>query len=273
MSKQPLVQAKPDSRVASVAGLGVNLISETGLMFAIALEGLRNTWDIRHWWKEYVNQCLFLAKVTTAPVMLVALPIGATIALQVGSLTKQLGALSLTSAAVVLGTVREVAPICSALLIAGAGGAAIASDMGARNIREELDAMEVMGVHPVGRLVTPRLWAATTVSVLLVSLVIVAGVGGGYFFNVRLQGVTPGAYFGGATTLLVLSDLLVGLFKAAVFGFIAATVACYKGMNCKKGPVGVGRAVKESVVVSVILIFLAEVVITSIYFVLVPPKV
>jgi ABC-type transporter Mla maintaining outer membrane lipid asymmetry permease subunit MlaE len=110
MSKQPLVQAKPDSRVASVAGLGVNLLSETGLMFAIALEGLRNTWDIRHWWKEYVNQCLFLAKVTTAPVMLVALPIGATIALQVGSLTKQLGALSLTSAAVVLGTVPAAPP-------------------------------------------------------------------------------------------------------------------------------------------------------------------
>jgi phospholipid/cholesterol/gamma-HCH transport system permease protein len=104
-------------------------------------------------------------------------------------------------------------------------------------------------------------------------LIIVAGVGGGYFFNVRMQGVTPGAYFSGATTLLVLSDLLVGLFKAAVFGFIAAMVACYKGMYCKKSPVGVGRAVKESVVVSVILIFLAEVVITSIYFALVPPKV
>jgi phospholipid/cholesterol/gamma-HCH transport system permease protein len=202
----------------------------------------------------------------------VALPIGATIALQVGSLTRQLGALSVTSAAVVLGTVREVAPICSALLIAGAGGSAISSDMGARNIRDELAAMEVMGVHPVPRLVTPRLWAAAVVSVLLVSLVIVAGVGGGYFFNVKLQGVTPGAYFSGATTLLVLSDLLVGLFKAAVFGFIAAMVACYKGMNCKKGPAGVGIAVNQAVVLSALLIFGAEVVITAIYFVLVPPK-
>jgi phospholipid/cholesterol/gamma-HCH transport system permease protein len=241
-------------------------------MFAIFLEGLRNTWDVRHWWKEFVEQCLFLIKVTTVPVMLVALPIGATIALQVGSLTKQLGALSVTSAAVVLGTVREVAPICSALLIAGAGGSAISSDMGARNIRDELAAMEVMGVHPVARLVTPRLWAASFVSVLLVSLVIVAGVGGGYFFNVRLQGVTPGAYFSGATTLLVLSDLLIGLFKAAVFGLIAAMVACYKGMTCKKGPVGVGAAVNQAVVLSALLIFAAEVVITAIYFVLVPPR-
>jgi phospholipid/cholesterol/gamma-HCH transport system permease protein len=242
-------------------------------MFAIFLEGLRNTWDIRHWWREYIDQCIFLARVTTLPVMLVSLPIGATIALQVGSLTKQLGALSVTSAAVVLGTVREVAPICAALLIAGAGGSAIASDMGARNIRDELAAMEVMGIHPVGRLVTPRLWASATVAVLLVSLVIVSGVAGGYFFNVKLQGVSPGAYFSGATSLLVLSDLLVGLFKAAVFGFIAAMVACYKGMTCKKGPVGVGAAVNQAVVLSAILVFGAEVVITAIYFVLVPPKI
>jgi phospholipid/cholesterol/gamma-HCH transport system permease protein len=242
-------------------------------MFAIALEGVRGTWDLRHWWREYIDQCAFLAKVTTMPVMLVSLPLGATIALQVGSLTKQLGALSVTSAAVVLGTVREVAPICSALLIAGAGGSAIASDMGARNIRDELSAMEVMGVHPVRRLVTPRLWAAATVSVLLVSLVIVAGVAGGYLFNVRLQGVTPGAYFAGATTLLVLTDLLVGLFKAFVFGIIAAMVACYKGMTCTRGPAGVGAAVNQAVVLSAILIFGAEVVITAVYFVLVPPRI
>jgi phospholipid/cholesterol/gamma-HCH transport system permease protein len=249
------------------------MLSEAGLMFAIGLEGFRRTWDIKHWWKEYVDQCLFLARVTTLPVMLVALPLGATVALQVGSLTKQLGALSVTSAAVVLGTVREVAPICAALLIAGAGGSAISSDMGARNIRDELAAMEVISVHPVHRVVTPRLWASATVAVLLVSLVIVAGVAGGYYFNVRVQGVTPGAYFAGATTLLVLSDLLVGLFKAVIFGFIAAMVACYKGMNCKKGPVGVGRAVNEAVVLSFLLIFAVEVVVTGIYFVLVPPKI
>lgn len=241
-------------------------------MFAIALEGFRHTYEVRAWWKEYVEQCLFLIKVTTIPVMLVALPLGGTIALQVGGLTKQLGATAATGAAVVLGMVREVAPIASALLISGAGGSAIASDMGARNIRDELAAMEVMGVHPVHRLVAPRLWAAATVNVLLVSLVIVAGVAGGYFFNVKVQGVTPGAYFAGATILLVLTDLLVGLFKAALFGFEAAVVACYKGMTCSKGPVGVGLAVNQSVVVSALLIFATEVVVTAVYFVLVPPR-
>jgi phospholipid/cholesterol/gamma-HCH transport system permease protein len=132
--------------------------------------------------------------------------------------------------------------------------------------------MEVMGVHPVHRLVAPRLWAAATVNVLLVSLVIVAGIAGGYFFNVKVQGVTPGAYFAGATILLVITDLFVGLFKAALFGFEAAVVACYKGMTCDKGPVGVGLAVNQSVVVSALLIFATEVVVTGVYFVLVPPR-
>ena len=106
--------------------------------------------------------------------------------------------------------VREAAPIAAALLIAGAGGSAMTADMGARNIRDELAAMEVMAVNPAHRLVTPRLWAATTVGMLLVSLVIVAGVGGGFLFNVVLQGVSPGAYFQGADQLLRLSDLAVG---------------------------------------------------------------
>ena len=76
---------------------------------------------------------------------------------------------------------------------------------------------------------------------MLVSLVVLSGVGGGYFFNVVLQGVTPGAYFEGATSLLQLADLVASLVKAWVFGFIAAIVACYKGMNCERGPAGVGR--------------------------------
>ena len=75
---------------------------------------------------------------------------------------------------------------------------------------------------------------------MLVSLVVLSGVGGGYFFNVVLQGVTPGAYFEGATSLLQLADLVASLVKAWVFGFIAAIVACYKGMNCERGAGGRG---------------------------------
>jgi phospholipid/cholesterol/gamma-HCH transport system permease protein len=248
-------------------------LDETGTMFAIAGEGFRRTWDVKSWWREWLSQCWFLARVTTLPVMLIAIPLGATISLQVGQLARQLGAGSATGSAVVLAIVREVAPVATALLISGAGGSAMASDLGSRRIRDELAAMEVMGVNPIYRLVTPRLWASSTVGVLLVSLVIVSGVGGGYFFNVVLQGVTPGAYFEGATSLLQLSDLLASLFKAWIFGFIAAMVATYKGMNCDTGPAGVGRAVNQAVVLTFLLIFAANYVITTLYFVLVPAKV
>jgi len=247
-------------------------VRETGNMFAIALEGLRRTWRVWEWWPEYLRQCWFIAKVTSIPVMLVSIPFGAVIALQVGSFNRQLGAESATGAAMVLAIVREAAPVAAALLIAGAGGSAMTADLGSRKIRDELAAMEVMAVNPVHRLVTPRLWAAATIGVFLVSLTSVSGLAGGYVFNVVVQGVTPGAYFQGFTALVQLPDLYSSLAKAAVFGLIAAMVACYKGIYAKGGPKGVGDAVNQAVVVTFILIFFANFVMTSLYFALVPQK-
>ncbi|GAA2111669.1 MlaE family ABC transporter permease [Actinomadura alba] len=257
----------------SAARKAGSALDQTGLLFVTLLEGLRRTWDVRRWWGEYIEQCWFIARVTSLPVLLIALPLGATISLQVGEISRQIGAQSATGAAVVTALVREVAPLAAALLISGAAGSAMTADMGARKIRDELAAMEVMAVNPVHRLVTPRLWAASTVGVLLCSLIVLSGVAGGYYFNVVQQGVSPGAYFDGAASLLQLSDLLVTLFKAWIFGFIAAAVACHMGMNCAFGPVGVGRAVNRSAVVASILVFAANYVISMLYYALVPPRI
>jgi phospholipid/cholesterol/gamma-HCH transport system permease protein len=248
------------------------LLRETGNLFAISLEGLRKTYDVRHWWKEYLRQCWFIAKVCTLPSILIAIPFGAVIALHVGSLNRQLGAESATGAAMVLAIVREASPVATALLIAGAGGSAMTADLGSRKIRDEIAAMEVMAVNPVHRLVTPRLFAASTVGLFLVSLVSIAGIAGGYVFNVIVQGVTPGAYFQGFSAFAQLPDLYSSLAKAWVFGFIAAMVACYKGLYAKGGPKGVGDAVNQAVVITFILIFFANFVMTSLYFALVPQK-
>jgi phospholipid/cholesterol/gamma-HCH transport system permease protein len=244
-----------------------------GGMAALALEGGRRTWDVRRWGREFLDQCDFLASVTIMPVMFVAIPFGAVISLQLGQLVAQLGAQSLTGAAAVTGMIQQVAPIVTALLIAGAGGSAMAADMGARNVRDELAAMEVMAVNPTHRLVTPRLWAATAVAVFLIALVVVAGTAGAFFFNVVVQGVSPGAFFNGATTLVTLPDLLVGLFKAGVFGFVAASIACYRGMTCEMGPVGVGKAVTEAVVQTFIAVFVLNYVITAVYLTIFPPAI
>ena len=104
-------------------------------MFAISLEGLRKTYDVRHWWKEYLRQCWFIAKVCSLPAVLISIPFGAVIALHVGSFNKQLGAESATGSAMVLAIVREAAPVATALMIAGAGGSAMTADLGSRKIR------------------------------------------------------------------------------------------------------------------------------------------
>jgi phospholipid/cholesterol/gamma-HCH transport system permease protein len=248
------------------------VMRETGNMFAVCLEGVRATPRVNEWLSEYIGQCWFIAKVTSLPVILISIPFGMVIALHVGSFNRQLGAEAATGAAMVLAIVREAAPVATALLIAGAGGSAMTADLGSRKIRDEIAAMEVMAINPVHRLVTPRLWAATTVSLALVSLVSVAGLAGGFVFNVLVQGTTAGAYFSGFTALVQLPDLISALFKAAVFGFIAAMVACYKGLYAKGGPKGVGDAVNQAVVVTFILIFFANFIMTSLYFALIPQK-
>src|SRR5438445_6051142 len=248
------------------------IVRETGNMFAVALDGLRYTVQPRQWWREFFRQCWFIAKVTSVPVIFISIPFGMVIALHVGSFAKQVGAEPGTGSAMVLAIVREAAPVATALLIAGAGGSAMTADLGSRKIRDEIAAMEVMAVNPIHRLVTPRLWAASVVSLLLVSLVSVAGLAGGYVFNVLIQHVTAGAYFSGFTQLVQLPDLYSSLAKSFVFGLIAAMVSCYKGLYAKGGPKGVGDAVNQGVVITFILIFFANFVMTTLYFALVPQK-
>ncbi len=247
-------------------------VAGAGSAFALGYEAVRHTPQIRRWITEFVEQAAFLVGVTLVPVVMIAVPLGATISLQIGQLTRQLGGESFTGAAVIVGVIREAAPIAAALLIAGAGGSAMAADIGARNIRDELAAMEVMAVNPVGRLVTPRIWAAALVGVLLVSMIIIGGVGGGFFFNSVVQGVSPGAFFNGGTSLVRMSDLVVSLGKAGLFGFIAATIACERGMSCDRSPIGVGLAVKQAVVITFLVVFTLNYVITSLYVVLVPQR-
>lgn len=244
----------------------------SGNLFAFGLDVFVALFKRPFQLKEFIQQAWFIASVTIIPTALVAIPFGAVIALQVGGLIQQLGAQSFTGSAAVLAVVRNAGPIATALLIAGAGGSAIAADLGARKIREELDAMMVLGIDPIQRLVVPRVLACMLVAVSLNGLVSIVGVAGGYFFNVVLQGGTPGAYLASFTALAQLADLWQGLIKALIFGFIAAIVACYKGMNAKGGPKGVGDAVNEAVVISFTLLFVVNFVISAVYFQVVPPK-
>jgi len=247
-------------------------LRQSGNLFAFFIDVVkavpRRPFQIR----ELIQQAWFISSVSILPAALVSIPFGAVIALQLGSLVRQLGAQSFTGAASVLAVVREAGPIVTALVIAGAGGSAICADLGARKIREELDAMQVLGIDPIQRLVVPRVIAGMLVSVLLNGLVSVVGVAGGYLFNVVMQGGTPGAYVASFQALGQVPDLVAGEIKALVFGAVAALVAAYKGMNAGGGPKGVGDAVNQSVVITFMLLFALNFVITAIYFQVVPQK-
>jgi len=247
-------------------------IGTAGKLFAFGLDVARGLFRRPFQLREFLQQAWFIASVTIVPTALVAIPFGAVIALQVGGLIKQFGAQSFTGSASVLAVVREAGPIATALLIAGAAGSAIAADFGARKIREELDAMMVLGIDPMQRLVVPRTLACMLIAVFLNGMVSIVGVAGGYVFNVIIQGGTPGAYMASFTALAQLPDMYQGLIKALVFGFLAAVVASYKGMNAKGGPKGVGDAVNESVVITFVMLFVVNFFISSLYIQLVPPK-
>jgi phospholipid/cholesterol/gamma-HCH transport system permease protein len=247
-------------------------IRQAGRLFALFLDVFRLMFRRPFQFREFIEQSWFIASVTIIPTALVSIPFGAVIALQLGSLARQIGAQSFSGAASVLAIVREASPIVVALLIAGAGGSAICADLGSRKIRDEIDAMEVLGISPVQRLVVPRVLACTLVAVALNGLVSVVGVAGGYFFNVVLQGGTPGAYLASFSALAQLPDLYTGELKAFIFGVIAAVVASYKGLNAGGGPKGVGDAVNQSVVITFLLLFIVNFVITTVYFQVVPAK-
>ncbi|NEW38415.1 ABC transporter permease [Nocardia cyriacigeorgica] len=222
---------------------------------------------------EFIRQCAFMASVAAAPTLLVAIPIGVIVSIQVGAVASQVGATSFIGAANGLGIIQQGAPLVTVLMIAGAVGSAICADLGSRTIREEIDAMKVMGVDPMRRLVAPRLGAAMIVSVLLCGFVVFVGFLTGYIFNIFAQGGTPGSYIATFSSFAVTLDLLVALIKSLLFGLLAAIIACDTGLNTRGGPGGVANSVNTAVVMSAVMLFGVNVIFTQVYNTLFPPTV
>lgn len=222
---------------------------------------------------EFIQQCWFVAYVTIIPAMLITVPFGIVVALQIGGIANQLGAGSFMGAANGLAILQQVSPMVTALLVAGAAGTAMCSDLGARKIREELDALEVMGIDPVERLVMPRMLASTVVSVLLQSIVSFGAMLTAYIFSVRVADATPGGYFQSMGAFAETGDFFIGAVKAFIFGFLAAVIACYRGMRAAGGPRGVADAVNQTAVAATLALIAVNVIISQIQIVFFPPKI
>jgi phospholipid/cholesterol/gamma-HCH transport system permease protein len=254
-----------------VAFNAVSVVRGPGEIAVMVVEVTKIIFTRKFQLREFLEQAWFVTTVTLMPTIMVSIPFGAVISLQVGNLTGQLGAQSFAGATAVLATVREAAPMAAAMIIAGAAGSAICSDLGARKIREEIDAMEVLGIDPLERLVAPRVVATVFVALMINGIVIAAGIGGGYFFTVIVQGGSAGAFLSTFAQLASLPDLYIAMIKAAIFGWLAAIIGAYKGLNAGGGPSGVGRAVNEAVIIAFMALFFLNAVITAIYFQVAPP--
>ncbi|MEC3917872.1 MlaE family ABC transporter permease [Nocardia sp. CDC160] len=224
-------------------------------------------------YREFIKQCAFMTSVSAAPTVLVAIPIAVVVSIQVGALVNQVGATTFIGAVAGLGIIRQGAPLVTSLMIAGAVGSAITADLGSRTIREEIDAMMVMGVDPVRRLVAPRLAAAVLVSMLLCGFIVFVGFATAYMFNVYAQQGTPGSFIGSFASFAVANDLVIAVLKAAIFGLLTAVIACDIGLHAHGGPGGVANAVNSAVVSSALMLFATNIVLTQLYNTLLPTKV
>jgi phospholipid/cholesterol/gamma-HCH transport system permease protein len=235
-----------------------------GGFFALAWESLllipRRPFALR----EFFVQSWFVARVSLLPTLMLAMPYTVLVVFTFNILLLEFGAADFCGTTAAFATVTQVGPIVTVLVVAGAGATAMCADLGARTIREELDALRVMGINPVQALVVPRVLAATLVAVLLSSVVITVGLAGGFFFSVFVQHVTPGAYVAGMTVLTGLPDMILAIIKAALFGLAAALIACYKGISVGGGPAGVGNAVNETVVYTFVALFAINIIATAV---------
>jgi len=214
--------------------------------------------------REFIDQSWFIARVSMLATVLVAIPFTVLVSFTLNILLREIGAADLSGAGAALGAVTQVGPMVTVLIVAGAGATAICADLGARTIREEIDAMEVLGIDPVKRLVVPRVAASTFIALLLNGLVCTIGILGGFLFSVLLQGVNPGAFVNGITLLTGLGELVLAQIKAGMFGMLAGLVACYKGLYVRGGPKEVGSAVNETVVFAFMALFVVNTVLTAV---------
>jgi phospholipid/cholesterol/gamma-HCH transport system permease protein len=245
----------------------VNAVGTIGRGSRLAIDVLRyavvDTLTLRLPVSEYLWQAWVLLKVTATPALLMAIPFGAMVTVVTSGLVAKVGATALLGAASGVGVVRQGAPITAGLLMGGAAASAIASDFGARQMREELDALRVLGIDPVRRLVVPRFLALVTISPILCTLIIASGTGAAFILAVAVNDVAPGSFWSSFGTFAKMTDVWFAIGKSAVFAMIVAIVSAMRGMEAKGGPRGVADAVNAAVVINVVCIVFTNLAITQ----------
>ena len=203
------------------------------------------------WRADFIEEAWLIVRRTTIPVIIstIAFGFGAP-GLQASNLVSIFGTIDREGAFFVMASVREFAPWINGMVVAGVAGTAICADLGARKVREELDALAVLGLDPVRTIVVPRFLGLGIVTAFMNLIAITCGIIGGWIAAVPVWHETSAGYLATFTSNFTMPDLFGSVIKTTLFGFIIAIVCCYKGMNVKGGSEGVGRAVNQAVVIA-----------------------
>ena len=191
---------------------------------------------------------------------------GAALALQIYAGSARFSAEAVVPQIVAIGMVRELGPVLVGLMIAARVTSSIAAEIATMKVTEQIDALVTLSTHPMKYLTVPRVLAATIVVPLLVAVGDIIGIFGGYAVATGTLGFNPAAYIRNTLDFLELKDVVSSLAKGAMFGFIAALMGCYYGMNSGRGAQGVGSATKGSVEAAAVLILGANFVLTGVFF-------
>jgi phospholipid/cholesterol/gamma-HCH transport system permease protein len=191
---------------------------------------------------------------------------GMVLALQSYTGFKRFNAEAFVGTVVALSMTRELGPVLSGLMVSGRVGSAMAAELGTMQVTEQIDALYTLATNPIKYLIVPRFLAAVIIMPILTLFADVVGILGGYLVSVKLLGSNPTIYMRRTFDYLDLEDFYIGLLKAIVFGMIIAIIGCYQGFHTEGGAEGVGKATTKAVVMSSLMILIANYFITALFF-------
>ncbi len=254
-----------------VGGSATGLVGDAGALWRLAASAfdrfaLGPFRGDRVRWRATMIQTVRAGNRSLPLVSLICFLVGMIIALQSAYQLRELGAMDLVASLVAVSVTRELAPLLTAIIVAGRFGSAIAAELGTMKVSSEIDALVVMGLDPVGFLVVPRLVALLIALPCLTVFADVVGILGGLVLSTTVLGMGMGGYVADTIDALVLQDVYTGLVKATAFAAIIGLTGCHQGLAVRGGAEQVGQATTASVVRSIVLVIAADLFVTAIFF-------
>ncbi len=243
-----------------------NLFLEAGLITLILLKTIKYAFKKPIKLSRIIDQMEFIGVKSLFVVILVSTFTGMVLALQTYTGFRRFGAESMVGAVVALSLCRELGPVLASIMVTARAGSAMAAEIGTMRVTEQIDALEVMAVNPIKYLIVPRIMASLMVVPILTIISDFSGILGGYLVGVKLLHINEGVYINRTIDLLEINDIYSGLFKSVIFGLLLSLIGCYKGYYTRGGARGVGKATTEAVVLSCVIIFIADYILTSFLF-------